>query len=124
MLSRQYLVITAVPFGDAPLWVREKWIGVSVPLAQSSDKALNVRTVSVLSKTNHILGFLFACLFGRTKRETGFLVESKLAIELLARSSPEAANWWYENTPQLLKLNQYFLFDEQCGHTELVEVVL
>ena len=29
-----YLLVTATPPGEAPLWVREKWVGIELPLMQ------------------------------------------------------------------------------------------
>jgi hypothetical protein len=49
-------------------------------------------------------------LFGFGQREFGYTVESKVAIELLAARSPEAAQWWHQNTPQFAEPGRYFMF--------------
>ena len=41
------ICVTAVPAGEAPQWVREKWVGVELPLALRS--AHDFRTFGVLS---------------------------------------------------------------------------
>ena len=51
-------------------------------------------------------------LLGRAKKETGYLVPSIEAIEILSKSNTEAANWWRENTPERIKKGRLFLFNE------------
>ena len=121
MVSTLKLVITEVPPGEAPLWVREKWVGLSIPLVQSTTKPLEFRTTGLLTGPLGFWGCLLALFSGKLKRETGFLVESKVAIDLLSKSAPEAANWWSENTPHLLGAKQYFVFHENCGHAQTIE---
>src|SRR5512140_2697360 len=41
--------IVGVPPGDAPAWVRQEWVGLELPLAQSSAEAIHARTAGVLS---------------------------------------------------------------------------
>jgi hypothetical protein len=43
-------------------------------------------------------------------RQTGYLVHTANAIELLEKASPEAAAWWKENRPDLATGTQQFLF--------------
>lgn len=121
MVSTLKLVISEVPPGEAPLWVREKWVGLSIPLIQSTTKPLEFRTNGLLTGSLGFFGYLVALFSGKLKRETGFLVESKVAIDLLSKSAPEAASWWAENTPHLLQAKQYFVFHENCGHAQAIE---
>jgi len=112
------LVITAAPPGEAPLWVREKWVGLSLPLYQSKSSPVSSLASGVISGPRNCFSSLVALLTGRFHRESGFVVESKVAIELLAQASPEAANWWRENTPHLLKTGRYFIFQDGCGYAQ------
>jgi hypothetical protein len=43
-------------------------------------------------------------------------VEAQAAVAVLAKSSPEAAAWWQENTPHLLRPKRYFVFPQGAGH--------
>ena len=40
------LTITAVPPGEAPQWVREAWVGITVPLAQRRARSPALRDVA------------------------------------------------------------------------------
>jgi len=57
-----------------------------------------------------------ALLAGKLQRRSGFVVETLAAIAVLAKSSPEAAAWWQENTPHLLRKTRYFVFPQDVGH--------
>ena len=109
------LQITSVPLGEAPEWVREKWVGLSLPLAQKDGRPLAILGGGVLSGPTGLLSCLFAAITGRLRPYRGYIVESKVAIELLGATHPEAAAWWKENVPHLLKPKRLFLFDEKCG---------
>src|SRR5437660_9122721 len=43
-MPASHLRITSVPPGEAPLWVREKWVGLSLPLAQRKAQARSLFT--------------------------------------------------------------------------------
>jgi hypothetical protein len=47
---------------------------------------------------------------GRAERTYGFPVDANRAVEILEVSSPEAASWWRENTPELIQPNRYLVF--------------
>jgi hypothetical protein len=69
----------------------------------------------VLSGPKSSLGKWFAVLFGRAQKKVGYLAGSRIAIDLLAARSPEAASWWRQNTPQFTKSGRYFIFAaESC----------
>jgi hypothetical protein len=106
------ILITSVPPGEAPLWVREKWVGLTLPLAGKQLTAMPFYGCGVLTGPRGFLSCLAAWVTGRLVRESGFAVASHTAIELLAIASPEAAAWWYENTPHLGRPGRYFVFQE------------
>jgi len=108
--------ITSVPPGEAPLWVREKWVGLSLPLAQRKAQARSLFTSGVLSGPRGFFASIGALLAGKLQRRSGFVVETLAAIAVLAKSSPEAAAWWQENTPHLLRKTRYFVFPQDVGH--------
>lgn len=102
--------IVAVPDGEAPLWVREKWRGLELPLARGEDKPDTVHTSGVLSGPRNRFVALLWGLMGRLKKETGFAVEVAAALDILEPTAPEAARWWRENVPRLMRPRRKFLF--------------
>jgi hypothetical protein len=84
--------IIGVPPGEAPLWVREKWVGLELPLTRYPT-ARDTFTFGVLSQPVSCLAQFWA-------------------VEVLERSSPEAAAWWREHAPQYLAPKRYLVFHE------------
>ena len=111
----RYLHITSVPPGEAPLWVRECWVGLSLPLAQRRSSSLLVLTSGVVSGPKGILSWFSALFGGRLSFKRGFPVVAQVAVESLASAHPEAAAWWRMNTPHLLKGKRYLVFPEGVG---------
>lgn len=109
------LKITDVPPGEAPLWVREKWVGLIIPLFQVSAKPIRTRTGGVLTGPKGLWSSLLALAQLRTEKMTGFLVLAKDAIDLLEARSPEAAKWWRENVPYIYRPRQILVFPEDVG---------
>jgi len=97
--------IVAVPPGEAPLWVREKRVGLELPLAQSSARPLTNRAAGVLSGSGprSIFAALARCFTVGLNRERGFVVEASVAIQILEGTAPEAATWWRPNAPHLFQ---------------------
>ena len=118
MIINRVLKITSVPSGEAPLWVREKWVGLSLPLAQRKNSPRSRLTMGVLSGPKEFLSSISALLLGKFERKSCFIVEAATAISILERSSPEAANWWREKTPHLLQSRRYLAFQSEVGHIE------
>lgn len=113
-----HIHITSVPSGEAPLWVREQWVGLKLPLAQRKAVPLTFLTSGVLSGPRNLLSCLLALLTGKLERQSGFLVESRAAVAILASQSPEAAAWWREKTPDQLKPGRQFVFLQEDGHVD------
>ncbi|MDP3802640.1 hypothetical protein [Brevundimonas sp.] len=97
------------PAGEAPLWVREAWVGLELPLAHL--EPVTVDTGGVLSGPTSRTGWWWARLLGRLHKTTGYCVNSARAIEILGRSRPEAANWWVTNAPRFTHPDEGFIFD-------------
>jgi len=70
--------IIAVPPGQAPLWVRQKWVGMTLPVVEN----LPADTVEM-----GVLG-------GKPENSGGYPVETVVAIQGLEKKSLKAANWW------------------------------
>jgi len=107
--------INSIPPGEAPESVRQAWIGLVIPVPTRFAGRCRASAAGVLSGPKSWFGRWFAVLFGRTKREVGYIVEARVAIDLLASRSPEAADWWRQNAPQFTKPGRYFMFaTESC----------
>lgn len=107
--------IRSVPHGEAPLWVREKWVGLKLPTVLQEGSPVSARTFGVLSGPRTWLTQFWAVACGRTKRESGFVVPVQPAVHVLEKSSAEAAAWWRENASHLMQPNACFLFEASCG---------
>jgi len=110
-----YLHIKSVPPGEAPLWVREEWVGLSLPLAQRKAAPLLLLTSGVLSGPKGLFAWCASLFAGKFRRARGFLVETQTAVAILAASSPPAAAWWQENAPHLVRPKRYFVFPQEVG---------
>jgi len=112
---RKSLRIESTPPGEAPLWVREKWLGLTLPLARGYEHPRTWLTSGVLSGPKGFVSRLVALVTGRLTRRSGYMVESSAAVAILATKSPDAAAWWRKNTPRLLRPGRYFLFPAEVG---------
>jgi hypothetical protein len=101
--------IKSTPPGDAPLWVREKWVGLELVSALGAAPH-QFPAASVLAPQS-FLASLRRLLTGQSKRVTGYPVQVSSAIEALERSSPQAGAWWRENVPGIISPKRLFVFD-------------
>lgn len=100
--------IKSAPVGEAPLRVREAWIGLCLPLCEPGLQADEVSGVL----THRNLGARIRRLFKLSPdKMLGYAVNAKIAVDLLAINRPDAATWWRTNTPDLLRGKSTFLFD-------------
>jgi hypothetical protein len=108
--------IIAVPPGQAPLWVRESWVGLELPTLRNRPEKR--RTVGVLDRPN-LAQFLWDLMCGRVQFTTGYMVETRPALEILDAANAAAASWWRQNAPHLLRPKRYLLFPvEVCAFVE------
>jgi hypothetical protein len=93
--------IISTPPGEASRSIREAWVGLELPLAKSKDQGQKLSAMEVLS--------------WKQECTTGYAVEGRAALERLAAHAPEAAAWWRENVPHVLKAGYQFIFPvESC----------
>lgn len=104
--------IISRPLGEAPEWVRDHWIGVTLPLANAT--AQNPIGFGVLTGPKALISELGRVLSGKAQRHEGYIVDAKVAVKILEARSPEAATWWRENTPHLFRRGRRFVFDLGC----------
>jgi hypothetical protein len=109
--------ITKAPPGEAPVSVRQAWVGLELPLLR--DRPRLYITSGVLSGPRGFVQTLFHLLARRLTLHIGFVVSALPAIEVLEASRPVAARWWREHAPHLLRGRRYFVFPTEC--CELVE---
>ncbi len=105
----EYIRITAVPPGEAPLWVRQKWVGLCLPVADSSG-AHQAYVSGVLSGPRNQFLALAWRLFGKLGRQSGYAVYVRDAVRELEKSAPDAAAWWRQDAPRLQTPGRKFLF--------------
>jgi hypothetical protein len=104
--------IVAVPPGEAPFWVRQKWVGLDLPVVRYSAHR-KFPTFGVLSTPRSWPAQWAAMLRGRAELVAGYAVEAASAVSILANASPEAAAWWRENTPHLIAPKRCLVFHEE-----------
>jgi hypothetical protein len=105
------------PIGEAPDWVRDAWIGLSLPLASKRER--DWRSLGVLTGPHSWLSQIWAIFSGKTFVVTGYLVNAKAAVDQLGDHHPSAAAWWREHTPRMLTGRRYFAFDAAACEQEL-----
>lgn len=101
--------IVQAPIGEAPLWVREAWVGLEIPAL--TEKPQRYRTSGVLTCPRTWLGAWWFYLFGARTFVEGYLVDSSEAIELLGFRQPLAAQWWRQNAAAFARPGSRFIFD-------------
>ena len=104
--------IIATPSGEAPLWVRQAWIGLELPLLIPGLHIVPVMGVITGQSALHRLGYRLGLL--RSEVMTGYFVNSSIAISLLLEQNESAAIWWETHLPQYLDSGQNFVFDARA----------
>jgi hypothetical protein len=106
----RYIRIVSVPPGEAPLWVREKWVGLELPLVPGRWAPGPFRTSGVLTRPRNPFSAIWRRLTGRMPQRSGYAVDAAEAVNVLERTAPEAARWWRENAPGIIAHHRHFLF--------------
>ena len=109
--------IIAVPPGDAPLEVRQAWVGLVLPLPTGiGGLPLRVPVFGVLSAPRSTLGRLWAILTGGTRMVEGYVLDPQECVDILEDHDRKAAMWWREHAPHMLKKGKRFVFPaEVCA---------
>ncbi len=124
-MAPQHIRIIAIPPGEAPLWVREKWVGLCLPVADSRGSREAYVSGVLTGPRNRILAFAWRFL-GKLSKQSGYAVYVRDAVSELEKIAPDAAAWWRENAPRSQALSRKFLFrtpycklaepESQAGH--------
>lgn len=116
IVTQRYIRIVKQPMGEAPPWVRDAWIGLTLPLMLPSKR--NFLGFGVLTIPRSNVGQLWALFTGRGVRVRGYSVRCRTAFALLEEAQPVAASWWLNNVPDLVASTEYLIFDEECCEIE------
>jgi hypothetical protein len=104
--------ITNVPPGEAPLAIRQAWVGLVLPLRRK--RPGRYFASGVLSGPRSVRESLIYLLAFRYRIHSGYIVPTLLAIEVLERSNPAAARWWRENAPHAVRARRFLVFSTEC----------
>jgi hypothetical protein len=107
--TRKIRVIT-IPIGEAPDGVRQAWVGLELSVAGDPQPKAYLG-FGVLTGPVSYLGNLWGLVRGKAERLAGYPVYAGSAVELLAASNPDAAKWWRDNAPHLLRRGRLFVFN-------------
>ena len=110
MFGRRYIRIIATPPGEAPQQVREAWVGVRLPLPFLVTKSKAWRSAGVMTGPRTLVEKFSALWSGKLERKPGYAVRVMDAMTALEQVHPEAASWWRQNTPHLLRPGKCFVF--------------
>jgi hypothetical protein len=105
--------IIAVPPGEAPLWVREQWVGLELPIFGGPDPR-TLTGYGVLSGPPPLsLEDFEAGRRGRLEVTTGYCVKAAVAIDVLEAVNAEAAAWW-KGVLERPSAPPILMFDKAC----------
>ena len=108
----RYIRVVRVPPGEAPLWVREKWVGLELPLARGESGSRHMLTSGVVSGPRNRFAALWRRLLGRLPDKAGYAVYVIDALAVLEQTAPDAVEWWRTNSPHLVNRKRKFLFQQ------------
>jgi len=80
--------IIAIPNGEAPLWVRQQWVGLILPIAENLPS--DAVEVGVLGRK-----------LENSTTTRGYPVETWIAVEKLKIKSVQAGIWWNTHVSKL-----------------------
>lgn len=112
--------IIDVPPGEAPVEVRNAWVGLVLPLSEGRATPRRILVAGVKSGPKGFIEFLRHLLARRLFIREGYEVDVLPALEILEKSNPSAAEWWRQNAPHLLGRRKRFVFPTNC--CERIEV--
>ena len=95
--------IRTTPPGEAPDHVRREWVGLVLPVPRHLSGQRKVHGFGVLSGPE-----------GGRQQMIGYIVESNVAVNLLANHAPAAAEWWRANVARMIEPGRYFMFAAEC----------
>jgi len=104
--------IVSVPPGEAPEDIRRAWIGLTLPI-RGRGPIMGIGS-GVLTGPKGILELLWRLLTFRMRVQAGYAVDVATAIDILAKTRPDAAAWWRHAAPHLFRRGRLFVFATSC----------
>jgi hypothetical protein len=83
--------------GEAPEEICRAWVGLVLPLTSGNLSPRLFSQKGVLTQSSE-------------EPVNGYAVEGRVAIEILAKTNPVAADWWRTNAPHTLSAGYHFVF--------------
>jgi hypothetical protein len=104
--------IKSTPPGEAPASIRSAWVGLLLPLLHERPRYF--LGSGMLSGPRDSIATIMHLITLRLKVQTGYVVASLAAIEILEKSNADAARWWREHAPRAARPGHKFLFSPDC----------
>lgn len=102
--SRVFIRIVRRPVGEAPEWVRDAWFGLLLPTMRGSPRSWPVS--GVLSGRANVFERIRDRIQGRTRRLTGYAVNAKAAVDLLATNQGISLHDAFEGAERKISLEE------------------
>jgi len=99
-MTGQSIEIMQIPDGQAPEWVREAWIGLSLPI-----KHVNYELPVGMDDRGRLRPAIDGDILY-------YPIDKEVALKRLKERSPKAAEWFRENLPKLC--SELFFNDSAC----------
>jgi hypothetical protein len=122
------ILITSTPPGEAPLEIREAWVGVKLEISGDNDSSpQQYDVIGIRTRVDGVKWKLRNLLRRQHPNQevwTGYAVELMPAIWALEKAGRnDAAIWWVKNVPHLLRPEQTFIFpSSSCRFLEEIDV--
>lgn len=109
--------IHSVPQGKNPLWVREAWVGLQLPSLDDAPIKVPVAEIDNRLPRSGFGAFFRGLKDGATQtvdERFGYSVDARTAVGIVSLTNEDAAKWWLENVPQIMRVNMPLLFETAC----------
>jgi hypothetical protein len=104
--------IIDTPPGEAPLDIRQAWVGLELPVL--AKRPVRYLGSGVMTGPKTFTQTLLHLITLRLVVQSGYVVPATRAIEILEAVRPEAARWWREHAAHAIRARRKFLFSPEC----------
>jgi hypothetical protein len=103
--------IIAVPPGEAPLEVRQAWVGLVLPIDERfGGLPVRVPVFGVRTAPTSMLARMWAMITGGARLVDGYVLDPQRCVDILEDHDRKAAMWWRDYAPHMLKKGKRFVF--------------
>lgn len=106
--------IHSTPQGKNPLWVREAWVGLQLPSLDEVPIKVPVADVGNRPSVRALVRGLKDGAVAPLKERFGYSVNAKIAVGIVSLTNEDAARWWLENVPEMMRQDMPLLFETAC----------